>query len=86
VSPTLFLSLRYVRRKLCTNLASRLALSTNRPNKLPLEPHHLGVPSGMSKTFFEPMVRSAQTMHLSCVKVSTISIWTEMTFQLSLVT
>jgi hypothetical protein len=26
----------------------------------PLEPRHLGVPSGVSKTIFEPMVRLAQ--------------------------
>ena len=26
---------------------------------------------------FEPMVRSAQTLHLSCVKIGTISKWTE---------
>jgi hypothetical protein len=32
------------------------------------------------------MVRSAQTAHLSCVKVSTISKRTESSFQLSLVT
>jgi hypothetical protein len=32
------------------------------------------------------MVRSAQTMHLHCVKISTISKWTEMSIQLSHVT
>jgi hypothetical protein len=32
------------------------------------------------------MVSSAQTVHLSCVKISTISKWTETSFQLSLVT
>jgi hypothetical protein len=31
-------------------LASRLALSRNGPNRAPLDPHHLGVPSGASKT------------------------------------
>jgi hypothetical protein len=41
--------------------------------KHPLELHHLGVLSGASKTIFEPLVHSAQTMHLSCVKISTIS-------------
>jgi hypothetical protein len=40
--------------------------------KHPLEPRTQGVPSGVSKTFFEPMVRLAQTLHLSCVKISTI--------------
>jgi hypothetical protein len=41
--------------------------------KQPLEPRHLRVPSGASKTISDPLVRSAQTMHLSCVKISTIS-------------
>jgi hypothetical protein len=41
--------------------------------KYPLEPCHLGVPSGASKMIFEPMVCSMQTMHLSCIKISTIS-------------
>jgi hypothetical protein len=35
--------------------------------------HHLGVPSGASKIIYEPVVRSMQTVHLSCVKISTIS-------------
>jgi hypothetical protein len=47
---------------------------------------HQGVPSGASKMISEPMVRSAQTVHLSCVKTSTISKWTESSFHLSLVT
>jgi len=34
--------------------------------ELPLEPRHLVVPSGASKTISKPMVRLAQTMHLSC--------------------
>jgi hypothetical protein len=36
-------------------------------------PRHLVVPSTVSKMISEPVVRSAQTMHLSCVKISTIS-------------
>jgi hypothetical protein len=32
-------------------------------NELQLEPRHLGVPLGASKTIPEPMVRLAQTMH-----------------------
>ena len=75
--PKLFLSLWNVRRKPCTYLASRLAISPNGPNVLPLEPHHLGVPSGVSKIIFEPMVRSAQTVHLYCTNTNTISKWTE---------
>jgi hypothetical protein len=44
----------------------------------PLDPRHLGVPSGASKRIFEPLVRSTQTVHLSCVKISTIPKQTEL--------
>jgi hypothetical protein len=46
--------------------------------------HHLGVPSGTSKMISEPMVHLAQTVLLSCVKISTISKWTEPSFHMSL--
>jgi hypothetical protein len=42
-------------------------------NELSLEPPHLGVPSGASKAIFKPMVHLAQTVHQSCLKISTIS-------------
>jgi hypothetical protein len=41
--------------------------------EIPQDPCHLLVPSGVSKTISNPMVRSAQTVHLSCVKICTIS-------------
>ena len=41
---------------------------------------------GASKTFLEPMVRSAQTMHLSYMKIHTVSKRTKTSFHLSLVT
>jgi hypothetical protein len=53
-------------------------------NELPLEPHHLGVPSGASKMINVPMVRLVETVHLSWVKINTVSKQTEM--HLSLVT
>jgi hypothetical protein len=68
----LFMSLGYVQCKPCTYLASRLALFPNGPNKAPLDPPHLGVPSGASKTVYEPMVRLTQTEHLSCTDTNTI--------------
>jgi hypothetical protein len=34
---------------------------------------HLGVLLGASKLISEPMIRSVQTVHLSCVKISTIA-------------
>jgi hypothetical protein len=41
-------------------------------NELPLEPRHLGVPSSASKMISDPIVRLAQTVHLSCSDPNTI--------------
>jgi hypothetical protein len=35
-------------------------------NEHPLKPHHLGVPLGASKMISAPMVRLAQTVHVTC--------------------
>jgi hypothetical protein len=40
-------------------------------NGIPHEPCHLAIPSGASKMISKPMVHSAQTVHLSCVKITT---------------
>jgi hypothetical protein len=53
-------------------------------NEIPLDPRHLGVQSGTSKMISNPMVFLAKTMHLSRIKISTISKWTKMSFHLSL--
>ena len=42
-------------------------------NEMLVDPHHLGVPPGVSKTLYEPMVRLAQTVHLSCTNANTVS-------------
>jgi hypothetical protein len=55
-------------------------------NELPLEPRNMGVPSGAFKIIFEPMIRLAQTVHLSWVNMSTISKWIKLSFHLSLIT
>jgi len=55
-------------------------------SKILCNTRHLGVPSGVSKMIFEHMVRSTQTMHLSCIKISTISKQTELSYHLSLFT
>jgi hypothetical protein len=55
-------------------------------NELLFEPCHLGVPSGASKTISEAMVHLAQTVHLSWIKISTVSKWTKTSFYMSLVT
>jgi hypothetical protein len=54
--------------------------------EIPHDPSHLGVPSGASKTISEVRICSAQTVHLSCVKISTIVERTESSIHLSLVT
>jgi hypothetical protein len=55
-------------------------------NEIPHDPRHLGVPSGASKMISEPVVRSAQIVHLSCVKIYSISKRTESSIHFSLVT
>jgi hypothetical protein len=52
-------------------------------NELPLDPHHVGVPSGVSKMIFKPRVRWTQTVHLSCVEINTITKLTKRSFHLT---
>jgi aminoglycoside N3'-acetyltransferase len=52
-------------------------------NKLPLEPCHLGLSSGASKTISEPMAHSAQTVHLYCTNTNTVSKWSKMRFHMT---
>jgi hypothetical protein len=86
VGPKLFMSLWYVLCKPCTYLVSRLALSPNGPNRAPPGPHHIGVPSGASKTIYEPMVRLTQTEHQSCTDANTVSKHIETRFYMTHVT
>jgi hypothetical protein len=55
-------------------------------NKLPLDPCHLGVSSGVPKMISMPVVLLMQTMCLSCVKINTISKQTKIRFPLTHVT
>jgi hypothetical protein len=82
----LFPSQRYIRRKPCTNLASRVAHLKMDRTELPIEPRHLGVPSSTSKTISMPMVCSVQIVHLSCTDTNTVSKWTKTRFQATHVT
>jgi hypothetical protein len=50
-------------------------------SEIPQDPRHLGVPSYASKMISKPMVRSTQTVHLSEVKISTISKWTKLSLE-----
>jgi hypothetical protein len=40
----------------------------------------------VSKMIFEPMVRSAQTVHLSCIDANTVSKWSKTRFDMNHVT
>jgi hypothetical protein len=55
-------------------------------NEIPHDPRHAGVPSGASQMISEPTVHSMQTVHLSCVKISTISKWIKTRFHMTPVT
>jgi hypothetical protein len=55
-------------------------------NELPLDPRHLGVPSGVPKTIYEPIARSVQMGHQSCVEINTVSKRTDMSFHLTDIT
>ena len=80
VRPKRYMSLWYVWRNPCTYLALTVTPSRNGPNKIPLDPRYLEVPSGASKTIFEPMVRLAQSVHISYINTNTISKQTERDF------
>jgi hypothetical protein len=86
VRPKQFISRWYVWCKLCTYLAMTLRLSPNGKKWDFTCPSHLGGPSSTSKMISKPMVRSMQTIHLSCVKISTILERTKTSFGLSLIT
>ena len=78
-----FLSLLYVRPQPSTHLASRLASSRNARIELPLEPLHLRVASGASKTISDPTIHLVQTVHLSCTDASTTSKRTKTRFHMT---
>jgi hypothetical protein len=81
-----FLSLWYIWRKPCTYLVSTLTPSPNGPKQDSHDPSHLGVPLGASKMVSDPIVCSAQTMHLSCTNINTLSKWTETRFHVMHIT
>jgi hypothetical protein len=51
-------------------------------NELPLDQRHLEEPSGVLEKISTPVVHSAQTVHLPCVKINAISKQTETSFSL----
>jgi hypothetical protein len=54
--------------------------------ELPLDPHHLAIPSSVAKKIFMPMVDSVQIVQLSDVEINTISKQIEASFHLTYIT
>jgi hypothetical protein len=52
-------------------------------NKIQHDPHHLGVPSGVSKMTSKPMVHFAQTVHRSCTDTNPVSKRNEKRFDMT---
>jgi hypothetical protein len=55
-------------------------------NEIAHDPHHVAVPSGVSKMISEPMVHSGQTVNLSYTDTNIVSKRTEMSFHMTHVT
>ena len=83
--PKRYLNLWYVWRNPCNYLA--LTLTTSQMDRMRFHMTHITLEFHRMrpKQFPKLMVRSAQTLHPSCVKISTISKQAETSFHLSLV-
>jgi hypothetical protein len=86
VHPKRFMSPWYNQRKWSNYLASRLALSPNKPKRASTWALWLWSPSGAFKMISEPMVRLAQTVHQSCTDTNTVSKWTKTRFHMNHIT
>jgi hypothetical protein len=75
-----FLSLWYVQHKMCTYLSSKLALSPNKPKCASTSASSPRSTIRCVQMNFEPMVRSVQTLLLSCTNTNTVSKQTKMRF------
>ena len=81
-----FLRLWCIRCKLCTYIAPKLTCLQSFRSEIPYDTRLQGIPSGASKLISKHMVCSMQTMHLACIRISTISKLTKPSFHLSLFT
>jgi hypothetical protein len=75
-----FCAFWYVRHKSCNYFFVKISAISNRLNELPHQPRQQEVLSDVYKMISEPMVRVAQTMHLSCTDTNTVSKRTEAIF------
>jgi hypothetical protein len=82
VRPKWFPGLWYVLHKLCTYLAPILTHLQMDRNKLSLDIHYIGVPSGVPKLISKPVEHLAQIVDLCCVEIRTISKQVEMSLLL----
>jgi hypothetical protein len=80
--PKIFPCLWYIRHKSCSCLALRWTLSANRPKRASTwtTSHRSSIDA--PKTISEPITRSVQTVHLSCIDINTVSKWTDMNFNM----
>jgi hypothetical protein len=83
VRPKRLLSLWYVWHKPCTYLVLTLTPSPNGPKRALTQPKSPRCSFGCVQNNFQAP-RSAETMHLSCVKISIVFKWTETSLHLSL--
>jgi hypothetical protein len=83
VRPEKFLSLWCIRHKSCTYLAPKLTHLQRDRSEILYDTRHLRVLLGASKYILKHMVRSMQFVHLSCIKISTISKQSKLSFHLS---
>jgi hypothetical protein len=81
-----FLTLWYIWRKPWTYLALTLTPSLNGPKRDSTWAKSSRSSIGCIQNDFKHMVRSTQTVHLFCIKISTISKRIETSFHLSLIT
>jgi hypothetical protein len=86
VRPKWFLTLLYVQRKPCTHLVSRLALCPNRPRWASTWALSPSSTIGSVQNDYQPMVRLAQTVHLTCTEANAISKQTKTRFNTTHVT
>jgi hypothetical protein len=86
VRPKWFPCLWYTRRKPCNYLVLRLTLSLNQSKQASTWTTSPWSTIECVKMISKSMVRSTQTVHVSCVEINIISKWSETSFHLTHVT
>jgi hypothetical protein len=76
-----FLSWWYISRKLCKHLALTLTLFQNRKKWDSMGPTSPRSSNWCAQNDFWAYGKSTKTMHISCIKISTISKWSELSLE-----